>query len=106
MAIIRTYTEVVSQRSAQDASGDLARLHGARLVQASEAPGGRPLDTVILKQLTGGDTVTARHLYEREFELKPQFKMWLRANYRPEVSEQTLRSGGECASSRSPRRSP
>ncbi len=87
---VRFESFLAGQRSAQSASGDLARLQGARLVQASEAPGGRPLDTVILKELTGGDTVTARHLYQREFEFKPQFKIWLRANHRPEVSEQTL----------------
>jgi len=87
---VRFESFLAGLRSAQGASGDLARLQGARLVQASEAPGGRPLDTVILKELTGGDTVTARHLYEREFEFKPQFKIWLRANHRPEVSEQTL----------------
>ena len=87
---VRFESFLAGQRSAQGASGDLARLQGARLVQASEAPGGRPLDTVILKELSGGDTITARHLYQREFEYKPQFKIWLRANHRPEVSEQTL----------------
>jgi putative DNA primase/helicase len=39
--------------------------------------------------MTGGDTVTARNLYESSFEFKPQFKLWLAANHLPLVREQT-----------------
>lgn len=69
---------------------DLARMRGARLVSASEAPGGRALDEAVLKQIVGGDTVTARFLHEEFFEFRPEFKLWLRANHRPPVREQTI----------------
>lgn len=68
---------------------DLARMRGARIVTAIEARGDRSFDETILKQMTGGDTVTARHLYEKSFEFKPQFKLWLAANHLPLVREQT-----------------
>lgn len=68
---------------------DLARMRGARLVTAIEAQADRSFDSTVLKQMTGGDTVTARNLYESSFEFKPQFKLWLAANHLPLVREQT-----------------
>jgi putative DNA primase/helicase len=66
---------------------DLARLAGARLVCASEVPAGRRFDEVTVKQLTGGDTVTARFLHREHFEYRPQFKICLAANHRPSVRD-------------------
>jgi putative DNA primase/helicase len=68
---------------------DLAGMRGARLVTASEADGERGFDAAVLKQLTGGDTIRARHLYESSFEYRPQHKLWLAANHKPLVKEQT-----------------
>lgn len=68
---------------------DLARMRGARMVAAIEARGDRSFDETVLKQMTGGDTVTARNLYESSFEFRPQFKLWLAANHLPLVREQT-----------------
>src|SRR5436190_12354566 len=68
---------------------DLARMRGARMVAAIEAHGDRSFDGTVLKQMTGGDTVTARNLYESSFEFRPQFKLWLAANHLPLVREQT-----------------
>lgn len=68
---------------------DLARLHGARLVTASEADAERGFDARIIKLLTGDDTIVARKLYEELTEFKPQHKMFLAANHKPIVKEQT-----------------
>lgn len=65
---------------------DLARLAGARLVLGVEVEDGKRLAEGLLKQLTGGDTVTARFMYQDFFEYRPQFKLWLGANHRPRVS--------------------
>jgi putative DNA primase/helicase len=67
---------------------DIARMRGARFVTASEA-GHRDFDARTVQMLTGDDTVVARHLYEREFEFKPEHKLWLAANHKPVVKEQT-----------------
>jgi len=64
---------------------DLARLMSARFVAATEAESGRPLAEVVVKQLTGGDTIAARFLRQEFFEYKPQFKLWLAANHKPVV---------------------
>jgi putative DNA primase/helicase len=64
---------------------DIARLVGARFVSASEAEDGQRLAESLIKALTGGDTISARHLYTEYFEFKPQFKLWLGTNHKPGI---------------------
>ena len=40
----------------------------------------------MLKQLTGGDEVTARLLYREAFTFRPTFALWLAANSRPRAA--------------------
>lgn len=62
---------------------DLARLRGARLVVAQESARGRRLAENVVKQVTGGDTITARHPYGRPFSYRPAFTAILVTNHRP-----------------------
>jgi P4 family phage/plasmid primase-like protien len=64
---------------------DIARLAGSRFVASIEVDEGKSLAEGLVKQITGGDTVTARFLYKSEFEFLPQFKLWLAANHAPEI---------------------
>lgn len=66
---------------------DVARLAGARFVASIEVDEGKKLAEGLVKTITGGDTVTARHLYQEAFEFKPQFTLWLCANYAPQVKD-------------------
>ena len=43
------------------------------------------LNEGLLKQLTGGSKVTARHLYGDEFEFTPEFKIWVATNHKPTI---------------------
>ncbi|GAX07084.1 phage primase [Secundilactobacillus pentosiphilus] len=74
---------IMVKQSSGSANSDIARLEGARLVTSSEPNDGLRLDEGLVKQLTGGDTVTARFLYGKEFEFKPEFKLWLATNHKP-----------------------
>src|SRR5690606_17151120 len=76
-------------RKGEGPRNDLARMRGVRFVSAVEAPGDKQFDEAVLKQLTGGDTITARRLYEEYFEFVPTHKLFLAANHKPHVSEQT-----------------
>ncbi len=58
-------------------------MQGKRFISAIEAEGERRLAEVLIKQLTGGDTVTARFLFSEFFDYKPQFKIWLACNHKP-----------------------
>lgn len=64
---------------------DLARLQGVRFVAAAEAAAEEKFDVVLLKRLTGDDTVTARFLYREYQEFKPEFKIFLAANHEPKL---------------------
>ena len=66
---------------------DLARLRGARFVKSVEVGAGRRLAEGLVKMITGGDGVTARELYEKEFTFTRSFKLWLAANDEPRVRE-------------------
>ena len=73
------------RRSGGEASADVARLAGLRLVVASELPEGGRLNEALVKDLTGGDVITARHLYKPPFDFRPAFKLALYGNHKPVV---------------------
>ena len=81
-------------RDGRTASGDVARLNGCRFLQMSEPPKRMKIDVALLKTLIGRDVITARHLYEREFEFKPCFKLFINTNFLPVVLDDTLFSSG------------
>lgn len=79
-----TETLLVKARSG-GIPNDLARLQGARLVSAVEADAGRTLAEALVKQITGGDTITARFLHQEFFEFRPAFKLFVAANDKPHI---------------------
>lgn len=62
---------------------DLAMLNGARMVCASETEEGRAWAESRIKQLTGGDKITARFMRQDFFTFKPQFKLIIIGNHQP-----------------------
>ncbi len=73
------------KREGEGVRNDLARLVGTRFVSAVEAEAGVPLAEALVKQVTGGDIITARFLFREFFEFRPTFKLWLAANHKPNV---------------------
>ena len=70
-----------------DISNGLARLRGCRFVSASETKEGDELALALIKQITGGDPITARFLHQEFFEFQPVMKIWLATNHRPRITE-------------------
>ena len=62
---------------------DLAGLHGARLVVGSELPAGKAWNESVVKDLTGGDVITARKMRQDFFEYTPQFTLFIAGNHQP-----------------------
>jgi len=80
-------TFLTGKRNADSPRDDLADLFGARLVKASEAPKGAVFETRTIKELTGSDTIKARHLYGRLFVYKPSYKILFVTNNKPAIPE-------------------
>ena len=78
----------------RQASGDIARLAGCRFCNASEPPKRMLIDTALLKSLLGRDSITARHLHQREFSFIPKFKLVINTNYLPAITDDTVFTSG------------
>lgn len=81
----RVSTETLLASRQNTIPNDVAALKGARFVFASEANENRRLDEAKVKDLTGGDTVTARFLHGEFFSFRPELKLWLSTNHKPQV---------------------
>ena len=64
---------------------DLVRLRGKRFVTTVESEDGHSFNESLVKQLTGGDTVSAREIFKATEEFKPEFTLWLGSNHLPHI---------------------
>lgn len=77
-------------RDSEAASPELVRLKGKRFVSMNESNEYGRLDEERIKQLTGGESVSARALYQSAITFVPQFTLWLSCNDLPAVSDRSL----------------
>ena len=82
------------KKDGRQASGDIARLSGCRFLRMSEPPKGMRFDEALLKSILGRDALTARNLYEGEFEFIPVFTLFINTNYLPVVADDTVFKSG------------
>jgi putative DNA primase/helicase len=86
-----TQAETFLSRRGQGAPKDeLARFYGARMVATVEVPEGERFAEALVKQLTGGDKLSARHLYKSGFEYTPHFKLWFATNHAPRIQDDAI----------------
>lgn len=81
----RTRTETILIKREGQISNDIADLVGSRFVFSSEAEQDKRLAESLVKDLTGGDSISVRKLYQEYFTFKPQFKIVLSTNHKPVV---------------------
>ncbi len=62
---------------------EIAAMHSARLVVASELPKGKTWDEAVVKDLTGGDRMTARFMRGDFFDFDPQLTLMIAGNDKP-----------------------
>ena len=82
---MRTPTDTLLVKRTGGIPNDVARLKGARLVTAVEADAGNKMAESLVKQITGGEKITARFLHREWFEFQPQFKVFLATNHKPVI---------------------
>jgi putative DNA primase/helicase len=71
-------------------STDIAGLRGARLVTVGETEEGKRWAESKIKELTGGDKVTARFMRQDNFDFYPEFKLFISGNHRPKLGSVTI----------------
>jgi len=81
----RTPTETLLAKRDTGIPNDVAALKSLRFAFASEAEEGRRLDEAKVKDLTGGDTISARFMRGEWFSFRPEFKLWLGTNHKPVI---------------------
>lgn len=75
----------MQKKTSSGPGDDVAMLRGARFVTAIETEETQRLAESLVKQLTGGDTVSCRRLYENFFSFDPEFKIFLATNHKPNI---------------------
>jgi putative DNA primase/helicase len=81
----KTPSETLLARREGSIPNDIARLQGARFVSSVEMEENRRLAESRIKELTGGDTVTARFMRAEFFDFRPVCKLWMATNHKPVV---------------------
>lgn len=79
-ATMDTFTEKKNESAIPN---DIARMVGARLITTVETKEGMHFNEALIKQLTGGDRITARFLHKEFFDFAPTHKLWVSVNHRP-----------------------
>jgi putative DNA primase/helicase len=82
---IETFLEQSRSRRGGDATPDLAKLPGVRMLRTSEPDRGARLAEALIKLVTGGDPIDARHLNREFFSFIPQFKLTMSGNHQPQI---------------------
>lgn len=82
---IETFLDQGIKKRGEQASPDLARLGGVRMLRASEPERGAKLNEALIKAATGGEPMAVRALHRGFFDLTPLFKLFIGGNYRPDV---------------------
>ena len=79
-----------TERKGSSPSNDIARLAGVRFVVTNELPKSMLLNHEMIKSITGGDKITARYQYGRDFEFYPQFKLVMHTNSLPLITDNSI----------------
>lgn len=70
---------------AGNANPHMAQTRGKRILVFSEPDAGQKINVGLMKELSGGDPIVVRQLFERPIEFKPQFHMILVCNEMPQL---------------------
>ncbi len=84
---IETFLDQGIKKRGDAATPDLAKLGGVRLLRSSEPERGAKLNAALVKAATGGEPMSVRALHKGFFDLRPQFKLTIAGNHRPDIPD-------------------
>jgi len=67
----------------------IASLYNVNFVTSTEVEEGQRLSTSLLKRMTGGESLRCEHKFERGWNYKPRYKLWMCGNHQPQLSDTT-----------------
>ena len=82
---IESFLDQGRSRRGGEASPDIAALPGIRCLRTSEPEKGAKLAESLIKLVTGGEPLRARHLNRDFFEFRPAFKLTMQGNHQPRI---------------------
>ena len=85
--LVHTRFDAFLKKYNSTSTNDLARLSKARMVTANESGVGKNWDEERIKEITGGDKITARYLYAEYFEFRSKIKLWCATNNLPKTDD-------------------
>lgn len=86
--VVRSEILMVSSRSIHNY---IAEMKGMRFISANETPYGEKLNAALIKELTGGDYIKGRQLYQTSQRFRPEFLLTMVTNWKPDIE------GGDAA---------
>jgi len=78
--------DLIMQKRHGGIPNDVARLRGVRVAVMNETSQGARFDEAKLKDLTGGDKLSARFLHREYFDFRPTHRLLIRGNHKPVIS--------------------
>ncbi len=75
------------KKRGDQASPDLAKLGGVRMLRSSEPGRNERLDSGLIKLVTGGEPLPVRMLHRGFFDLEPQFKLIISGNSKFDIPD-------------------
>jgi len=85
--LVHTRFDAFLKKYNSTSTNDLARLSKARMVKANESGVGKNWDEERIKEITGGDKITARFLYAEYFDFRSRIKLWCATNNLPKTDD-------------------
>jgi putative DNA primase/helicase len=82
---MQAVSELLMVKAHESHPAERADLFGKRFVATIETEDGKRLAEALVKQMTGGDRMRARALYQNFFEFTPTHKIFLGVNHKPVI---------------------
>lgn len=80
LADVVSFHTLTAPREADTQNFNLAPLHSARFIAASESNAYERFNEAKVKQLTGGDKIQCSFKHKTAFSYRPRYKIWLSSN--------------------------
>ncbi|HWT12285.1 MAG TPA: phage/plasmid primase, P4 family [Allosphingosinicella sp.] len=84
---IESFLDQGIKKRGDQATPDLAKLGGVRMLRASEPERGAKLNSALIKAATGGEPMSVRALHRGFFDLLPRFKLLMSGNSKPAIPD-------------------